>query len=80
MMFSVLMENWNRNRCWSRLVLARTLRQQFVDDTHDHDAALPTGSKSGQLASCSEMTVTGSGHAMPNSGSCQRNPCSPTGA
>ncbi len=67
----------HRNPYW--IALGRSLGQQFVD-AHDHDAKFPTDSKSGQLASFSEMTVTGSSHSMPNAGSFHRNPSSPAGA
>jgi hypothetical protein len=40
----------------------------------------PVSAISGQPASLSEMTVIGSGQEIPNSGSSQRNPCSPFGS
>ena len=67
----------HRDAHW--IVLGRPLGQQFID-AHHHDAALPTGTTHGQLASISEMTATGSGQAMPNFGSSQRKPCSLAGA
>ena len=64
----------------STMVPLTTMRTGARDLMRPRSGLGDSSSRLGQLASFSDMTVTGNGHLMPNSASFQRNPCSLSGS